>query len=140
VSEPVRRVMLADAEPNGLASMLARLIEQNLARHPGRARLLTGGSAALVAPDAGVEVTVRLGPGDVVVSNGVDPAADLVVTAASGRLLGLAGTPLRFGLPDGLTNDGRAVLKDLASRRVAIQGMISHPGLVRRLTMLLSAH
>ena len=50
-------VRFADAEPNGLASMVGDLIEQNLARKPSRARLLTGGSATLVAPDAGVEAT-----------------------------------------------------------------------------------
>jgi len=133
------RVRFADAEPNGLASMVGGLIEQNLARDPSRARLLTGGSATLVAPDAGVEVTVRLGPGEVVVTNGPDPAADLVVTAASGRLLALAGAPLRLGLPDGLSAEGRAVLRDLAARRVTIEGMATHPGLLRRLTMLLSA-
>ncbi|MGZ5290159.1 MAG: hypothetical protein ACXWE5_11805 [Actinomycetota bacterium] len=134
------RVRFVDAEPNGLASMVGGLIEQNLARDRSRARLLTGGAATLVAPDAGVEVTVRLGPREVVVANGADPAADLVVTAASGRLLALAGAPLRLGLPDGLTTEGRAVLRDLAARRVTIEGMGTHPGLLRRLTMLLSAH
>jgi len=134
------RVRFADAEPNGLASMVGGLIEQNLVRDPSRARLLTGGSATLVAPDAGVEASLRLGPGDVVVSNGRDPAADLVVRADSGRLLGLAGAPLRFGLPDGLRAEGRAVLRDLAARRVTIDGLVAHAGLLRRLTMLLSAH
>jgi hypothetical protein len=134
------RVRFADPEPNGLASMVGGLIEQNLARDRSRARLLTGGSATLVAPDAGVEVTVRLGPGEVLVTNGRDLAADLVVTAVSGRLLALAGAPLRLGLPDGLTTEGRAVLRDLAARRVTIEGMATHPGLLRRLTMLLSAH
>ena len=141
-TDPARMpgVVFLDAEPNGLASMVGGLIEQNLARDPGRARLLTGGSAVLVAPDADVEVSLRLGPGEVQVRNGADPGADLVVTADSGRLLGLAGAPLRFGLPDGVSTEGRAVLRDLAARRVRIRGMASHPGLLRRLTMLLSAH
>ena len=134
------KVVFTDAEPNGLATMVGGLIEQNLARDRSRSRLLTGGTATLIAPDAGVEVTLGLGPGEVRVSNGGDPTADLMVTAESGRLLGLAGAPLRFGLPDGLSHDGRAVLKDLAARRVTIGGMATHPGLLRRLTMLLSAH
>jgi hypothetical protein len=134
------QVRFVDAEPNGLASMVGGLIEQNLARDRSRARLLTGGAATLVARDAGVQVTLTLGPREVVVANGADPAADLVVTAASSRLLALAGAPLRLGLPDGLTADGRAVLRDLAARRVRIEGMGTHAGLLRRLTMLLSAH
>jgi hypothetical protein len=134
------QVRFVDAEPNGLASMVGGLIEQNLARDRSRARLLTGGAATLVARDAGVQVTLTLGPREVVVANGADPAADLVVTAASSRLLALAGAPLRLGLPDGLTAEGRAVLRDLAAGRVRIEGLGTHPGLLRRLTMLLSAH
>lgn len=133
-------VVFLDDEPNGLASMVGGLIEQNLVRDPGRAHLLTGGSAVLVAPDADVRVSLRLGPGEVEVRNGADPNADLVVTADSGRLLGLAGAPLRLGLPDAITSEGRAVLRDLGARRVRIRGMATHPGLLRRLTMLLSAH
>lgn len=133
-------VVFADAEPNGLASMVGGLIEQNLSRDPARARLLIGGSAALVAPDAGVAVTLRLGPGEVGVVNGPAPDADLVVIADSGDLLGLAGAPLRFGLPDTLTYEGRTVVRGLATRRVRIHGIAAHPGLLRRLTMLLSAH
>lgn len=134
------RVVFTDAEPNGLAAMVGGLVEQNLARDRSRARLLTGGTAILIASDAGVAVTLGLGPGEVRVTNGADPTADLTVTAASARLLGLAGAPLRFGLPDGLRHDGRAVLRDLAARRVTIGGLATHPGLLRRLTMLLSAH
>jgi hypothetical protein len=134
------RVVFADEEPNGLASMVGGLIEQNLTRDPDRTRLLTGGSAVLDALDAGVAVTLRLGPGEVEVANGTSGPADLVVTAHSGDLLGLAGAPLRFGLPDALTHEGRAVVRGLATRRVRISGMAAHPGLLRRLTMLLSAH
>jgi hypothetical protein len=133
------RVRFTDAEPNGLASIVGGLIQQNLARDPSRERLLTGGSVALIAPDAGVQTSLRLGPGEVAVTNGADPRADLIVTAVSGRLLALAGAPLRFGLPDGFTAEGRAVLRDLAARRVTIEGMAAHPGLLRRLTMLLTA-
>ncbi|MEO8475736.1 MAG: hypothetical protein ABI572_01645 [Actinomycetota bacterium] len=132
--------MCVDSEPNGLATMVAGLVEQNLARDPARARLLTGGAVTLVSTDAGVEVTMRLGPGEVRVANGADPAADVIVRADSGRLLELAGVPLRAGLPDAFTSQGRATLRDLAARRIAIRGMIAHAGLVRRLTMLLSAH
>jgi hypothetical protein len=133
-------VVVADAAPNGLARMVADLIDQNLARDPDRARLLTGGVAVLVAPDAGVEVTVRVGPGEVGIRNGRAAGADLVVTADSGRLIGLAGTPLRLGLPDGFARQGRVVLRDLAARRVRVRGLATHPRLLRRLTMLLSAH
>jgi len=97
-----------------------------------------GGVAVLVASDADVEVTVRLGPGEVEVRNGRSASADLVVAADSSLLIGLAGTPLRLGLPDGLERAGRAVLRDLAAGRIRVHGGASHPRLLRRLTMLLS--
>ena len=50
-------VVCVDAEPNGLAMMVAGLVQQNLARDPARVRLLTGGAVTLVSTDAGVEVT-----------------------------------------------------------------------------------
>ena len=51
----------------------------------------------------------------------------------------LAAAPLRGGLPDALTPEGRAVVAALLTGRVRIRGLVRRPLLVRRLTMLLSA-
>ncbi|MEP7060091.1 MAG: hypothetical protein ABI828_05110, partial [Actinomycetota bacterium] len=61
------------------------------------------------------------------------------VRADSALLLGIAGAPLRFGLPDMFTSPGRAVLADILRGRVRIRGLFRHPLLVSRLTRLLSA-
>ena len=71
--------------------------------------------------------------------DGRDPGARVVVSAASTTLLELAGAPLRFGLPDAFTGDGRALIADLFTKRIRVRGLIRHLGTVRRLTMLLSA-
>ncbi|HYJ60719.1 MAG TPA: hypothetical protein VE032_04560 [Actinomycetota bacterium] len=127
------------ADPKGLAAMIGALIDQNLARDPDRRRLLRPGVAALAASDAAVAVTLRMSPGTVLVEHGADPRAQVLVRATGERLLALAAAPLRGGLPDALAPAGRAVLADLAAGRVRIRGLLRHPLLVRRLTLLLSA-
>ena len=133
-------VRFSDPEPGGLAQMIGGLIAQNLERDPGRRALLTGGVVAVSAPDAQVAVTVRMGPGDVVVSDGVSRDAHVVVTADSGLLLRMTASPLRMGLPDVFTKQGRAVLGDVLTRRVRIRGLLGHPGRLAAFTRLLSVY
>ena len=125
-------------EPSGLASMVAELIEQNLARDPGRRELLRPLVAVLDAPDADVTVFLRVAPAHVRVGDGNVPDAHLSIRARSGRLLDLTTTPLRFGLPDLLRHEGRVIVGDLLGRRLRIRGLLRHPLRLARLTRLLS--
>jgi hypothetical protein len=128
-----------DAEPSGLAQMLAGLIEANLARDPGRARLLRPSVVAIHAVDAGVAVTVRLSPARVAIANGgAGGRADVRIRAGAQDLLQLANAPLRLGLPDPLTPEGRAVLRGVLWRRVRISGMLRRPAALARFARLLS--
>ncbi len=128
----------AGREPSGLGSMLGGLIEQNLERDPSRRRLLRPSVVSVTAPDAAVSVTVRLEPGRVEVADGADEAAQLRVIADSSKLLELTAAPLRFGLPDVFSRDGRRLLRDVLGRRVKIVGMIAHPRRLARFATLLS--
>jgi hypothetical protein len=136
----------APAEHSGLRDLVETLVEANLARAPGRAlRITRREAAALVATDADLAVTVQMlpgalhAPGSVLIHDGEDPWAEIVVRAPSVGLLELAATPLRFGLPDVLTHDGRDVVRQLARREIRVRGLVRHVGTVRRLSMLLSA-
>lgn len=122
------------------------LLEANLARVPERALVIRHREAAsLVATDVGLAVTVQMlpgalhAPGSLLVHDGEDPWAEVVVRAESMGLLELAATPLRFGLPDVLTPDGREVVRQLVRREIRVRGLVRHLGTVRRLSMLLSA-
>lgn len=132
-------VVLTDPEPVGLAQMLADLIGQNLARDPSRRKLLKPAVVAITATDAEVSVTLRFDGEGVTIANGSDPQAGVHVRATGGRLFGLAACPLRLGLPDLFSREGRAIVGDLLKGRTRIDGLISHLPAVRRLTMLLSA-
>ncbi|HUL84760.1 MAG TPA: hypothetical protein VLX89_04495 [Actinomycetota bacterium] len=126
-------------DPVGLVAIVGDLLAANLERDPGRRRLLRDESSVLRAIDAGVGVTVRCTRRGVVVAAGADPGARVVVVASAARLLQLAAAPLRFGVPDALTPEGRAVLADILAGRVRVHGLLRRLPAVRRLTMLLSA-
>ena len=125
-------------ESAGITELIDGLVHQNLGRDPSR-RLRRRDVVAIEAADAGVAVSLRSSAGRILVTDGRDPDARVVVSASSTKLLELAGAPLRFGLPDAFTNDGRALIGDLLSKRIRVRGLIRHLGTVRRLTMLLSA-
>jgi len=131
-------VELADDDPEGLTKLLGELIEQNLARDPSRRRLLRPGVAVIDATDAGAATTLRFGDGIVRVEDG-RRAAQVVVAAESRLLFELIAAPLRLGFPDLFSKEGRAVTREIVRRHVRIEGLLRHVGLVRRLTMLLSA-
>lgn len=132
-------VTVIGAEPNGLATMLAGLLEANLEREPRRRSLLRSGVVELDAEDADVGVLIRLDHGAVTVANADGrPDAAVRIRAISTDLLALSSVPLRFGLPDPLDRDGRAVLGAIARRRIRISGLWTHPVLISRVARLLS--
>ena len=134
------KVEYTDEEPNGIAAMLGGLIEANLEQHPERSALLSKPMAvAITAPDAEVSVTIRLAPGRVVVTNGIaGPPPDLHVRAPSSTLVELSSVPLKFGLPDSMTKEGREVNKKLFKGELKVKGMVTHLGGLSRFNKLLS--
>ncbi len=127
-----------DGEPNGLASMLGRLIEANLERNPARIRHLGRGCIAVRALDIGLATTLTMAPGRVSVSNGNRGRPEVRVRGDSLTLLRLTDTPLRFGFPNLLSREGRALARKVLSGNLKIRGMLRHPLEVARLNRLLS--
>jgi hypothetical protein len=132
-------VVYPDAEPNGLASMLGGLIEGNLATHPEREELLAKPATfGIVARDIDVTVSIRLQPGKVTVRNGLVGRPDIKVDTDSETLVGLSSVPLKFGLPDAMTKEGREVNRKLLKKQLRVKGLVRHPGKLARLNKLLS--
>lgn len=132
-------VRFADAEPNGLAELVGRLIETNLEAEPDRRVLLRDMVVRLTASDAAIEAIVTLSSAGVDVSNGPGGRRPhLVIAADAYDLIELAGAPLRFGFPDVLHPQGRSVIRRIATRRVRVSGMLRHPIRLSRFTRLLS--
>jgi len=117
---------------------IVAVAEQNLARDPARRALLRPTVAVLDAPDADVTVFLRIAPTDVRIGDGDVPDAHLRIRASSERLLDLTTAPLRYGLPDPLRPEGRAIVADLLLRHIRIRGLFRHPLRLARLTKLLT--
>ena len=133
------KVRYGDAEPNGLATMLGQLIQQNLDAHPERTKLLNRPATfAIVTPDIDVAVSIRVHNGGVTVRNGVVGKPNIVITSPSEALLGLSSVPLRFGLPDPMTDEGRDVTRKLLTRELRVKGLLFHGLKLATLNKLLS--
>ena len=133
-------VEYVDEEPNGLAMIIGGLIEGNLAQHPEREALLKPAVIGITAPDVGVSITLQIAPGRVGVANGLQGKPHLLVESNSETLIELSSVPLRFGLPDNMTKDGRAVTGSLLKGRIKVRGMYRHLGRLARLNKLLSVN
>jgi hypothetical protein len=131
-------VTVLSPEPSGLATLVSDLIEQNLERAPERRGLLRPSVVVLNAVDADVTVFLRIEPGGVRVGDGDVPDAHLRIRGDAERLLDLTTVPLRFGFPDVLRPEGRAVMGQLVGRRLRVGGLVRHPIRVARLTKLLN--
>jgi hypothetical protein len=132
-------VKYLDAEPGGLALMLGGLIEGNLVAHPERESLLAGTATySIRATNVGVEVSIRLSPGSVLVRNAVVSHPDILVETDSDTLMSLSSVPLKFGLPDVMTKEGREVNRKLLRKQLKVKGLLRHPGKLARLNKLLS--
>jgi hypothetical protein len=134
------RVVHADAEPNGLADLLGRLLEGNLAKDPSRARLLAPSTVEIRAVDADVAVVLELSPRAIVIRReaATAPKSDLAIEATSADLLSLTAAPLALGLPDPRTPSGREILAKIARGHIRIRGLIRRPVLATRFARLLS--
>jgi hypothetical protein len=134
-------VVYGDDEPNGLAAMLGGIIQGNLSAHPDRERLLARRATfGIRATDIDVAVSIRLSPGRVEVRNGVVGRPDVLVQTDSDTLVGLSSVPLKLGLPDIGTRQGREVNTKLLKGQLKVKGLFLHPGKLARLNKLLSVN
>jgi len=128
------------ARENGLAAMLADLMTQNMQAHPEKVRAFRRlkASVAVSASDAGVALTMFFNRGACVIFDGVVGAPALHIKADSEAILKLSNLPLRMGLPDVLAPESKALVKDLLSGQVVIEGLAFHPIALVLLTQILS--
>lgn len=148
--ERVESVLLAPgAEANGLAVMLADLVRQNLEAKPKKRADFDAlvGAVAIVAEDAEVALTLRFSGGKLTIFDGIVGIPDVAVRASSDAIINMSNIPLTsFGAPvPGLRDKaGQAVMKGVfASMRdgtFKVHGGAMHPGLMMRLTRVMSVN
>jgi hypothetical protein len=138
------------AEDNGLASMLADLVRQNLEAKPhkqGDFRSLAG-SFAIVADDADVALTLRFDHGKLTIHDGIVGIPDVTIRGGSDTIMALSNMPLltRLGLPlpDPRDKEGVAVARSIVDAMLKgtfhIYGMFFHLPMMMRLTRVMSVN
>lgn len=138
------QIVLEGSDPHPLAQMMAALLQANTAADAAKERIVefTRAAVQLDVTDAQVTVGLKFTPGAVVVTSGPVPGADLRISADSETMLGLSSMPMRFGLPDLSTSQGRDIAKKLATRTLRIKGILAPPprgaALLRKVSRLLS--
>lgn len=141
------------ADSNGLATMLADLVRQNLESKPHKKKDFDAisGNVAIVAEDAEVALTMRFDEGRLVIHDGIVGIPDVTLRGGSDTILALSNFPLtRLGgrvtlpLPDPRDKAAVATLKsvmaDLTRGRFHIYGMAFHLPMLMRLTRVMSVN
>lgn len=113
------------AGDNGLATMLATLMAQNLADHPERARAIEGlrGRVAIVAEDAGVALTIEVARGRVVVHDGIVGIPDLTIRGGFEQIGDLSRIESVGALPDPRGPVARSIARAIRERKLRIFGL-----------------
>jgi hypothetical protein len=139
------------AEENGLATMLAELVRQNLAAKPHKQGDFDalGGNVSIVADDADVALTMRFERGGkLTIHDGIVGIPDVTIRGPSDAIMALSNMPLatRLGLPIPSPGDHeaarsvRTVLGAMRSGKLHVYGMAFHLPLVMKLTRVMSVN
>lgn len=113
------------ADDNGLATMLATLMAQNLADHPDRARTLgrLAGRIAIIAEDADVALTIELRRGRTVFHDGIVGIPDLTIRGGFEQIGDMSRMESLGPLPDPRGEVNRAMARALREKKLRIYGL-----------------
>lgn len=135
------------ADDNGLASMLAGLIRQNIEDKPHKMRDFERlrATVAIIAEDAGVSLTLRFDRGRLVVHDGIVGIPDLTIRASGDDIMNLSlvellPAPVLGALPDLRGKVLRQVGEAFLKRRVKIYGAVTNVPTLIALTRVVSVN
>ncbi len=138
------------AEDNGLASMLAELLKQNLDEKPHKVADFNAleGTVAIVAEDADVCLTLHFHRGRLTIHDGIVGIPDVAIRATSDVIMSMSNMPLTkpLGLPIPDPRDkaqvavSRSVMTAMGAGELKMYGALLHPLLVMRLTRVMSVN
>jgi hypothetical protein len=139
-----------DAHENGLATMLADLVRQNLDAKPHKKAdfVALRGQVAIVADDVDVALTLSFDRGKLTIHDGIVGIPDVTIRGPSEAIMALSNLPLAtpLGLPIPNPRDREAVLavgtvmRAVRQGRLRVYGMAFHPVLLVKLTRVMSIH
>jgi hypothetical protein len=147
---PLSIELAPGAEDNGLASMLADLVRQNLEAKPHKRSdfAALSGSFSIVADDADVALTLRFDDGKLMIYDGIVGIPDVTIRGGSDTIMALSNMPLltKFGLPLPDPRDkaavavARGVVDAMRRGTFHVYGMFFHLPMLMRLTRVMSVN
>lgn len=113
------------ADENGLATMLATLMAQNLADHPERERHLARlrGRVAIVAEDADVALTIELRRGRAIFHHGIVGIPDLTIRGGFEQIGDMSRMESLGPIPDPRGEINRAMARAVREKKLRIFGL-----------------
>jgi len=146
----VRIELAPGAEENGLASMLADLVRQNLEAKPHKVPDFEAldGTVAIVAEDADVCLTLHFERGLLTIHDGIVGIPDVAIRGTSDLIMAMSDIPLTkpLGLPLPDPRDkaqvaiSQSVMAAMRTGQLKMHGALLHPGIVMRLTRVMSVN
>jgi hypothetical protein len=139
------------ADENGLALMLSGLIRQNLEAKPHKWADFAGlhGTAAIVADDAEVALTMRFEHGDkLVIHDGVVGVPDITIRGPADAIIAMSNlpstTPLGLPVPNPRDREAvgavRTLIGAVRAGKLHVHGLLFHVPFVLKLGHVMSVH
>lgn len=128
----------ADSVP--FAGILADLLTANLTARPEKRAVYQKmrGGVAIELADIDTAVTLFFSAGKLRIEAGIAGRPEIVIRTTSERVMDLNALRIIGGLPWYFDEAGRRVLGHLASGRLKIEGLFTHPILLTQLTKIMS--
>jgi hypothetical protein len=128
-----------DGQLDGLAAMIADLVEANLIANPSRSKLLVGRDrhVRITASDLDTDVGLHLGGGRVRITQEIPRRPQLWILTDSATLLDLPNAKVLAGLPSIVDETGRKIAMKILLGHLKVRGIFRLP-LLSKVQRLLS--
>jgi hypothetical protein len=130
------------AQDNGLAQMLADLMEQNLAQNSKKLSSFNrlNSAVAISVSDADVDLTMSFQNGHCVIFDGIVGKPALHIRAGAQSIMEMSQMSVRGVWPNLFNPIGREVTKKMFKGTTKVEGLLRHPLSLLRLTSILSVN
>ena len=116
--------------------LLTGNIEKSQAKYETYKKM--NGIAAIDLPDIETAISLHFKKGSLVIEPGVNPDAAVVIRTSSDNVMDLNAINIHWGLPYYFDEAGKKVLGLIFSGKIKIKGLLTHPILLTRLTIIMS--
>jgi len=116
--------------------LLTRNIEKSETKYATYKKMR--GIAVINLPDIETAISLHFNRGSLTIEPGVSPGAVILIRTSSDKVTDLNVLTIRWGLPYYFNEAGRKVLGLIFSGKIKIKGLLTHPILLTRLTVIMS--